>query len=73
MKEGVLAVVRRMIARNTENKYIGSQLELNVTHNSAIGSADCEPVIMEVSPIDSATGLHLVSVLVIRLNLFHFM
>ena len=56
MKAGVLAVVRRMIAQKAENKLIGTQVEANVLHNSAISSADCEPVIMEVSPIDSTVG-----------------
>lgn len=56
VKAGVLAVVRRMISRKAENKLVGAQVEANVLHNSAISSADCEPVIMEVSPLDAATG-----------------
>lgn len=56
VKAGVLAVVRKMISRDAENKLIGNLVELDVNHNSAIGPADCEPVIMEVSPIDAAAG-----------------
>lgn len=39
-----------------ENKRIGIPVEYNVQHNSAIGSADCKSLIMEISPIDSAAG-----------------
>lgn len=49
-------MVRRMLATKAENMLVGAQIEANVLHNSAIGPADCEPVIMEVSPIDSTTG-----------------
>lgn len=49
-------MVRRMIARNNENKLIGFQVETDVAHNSGIGSADCEPVLTQIVPIDSATG-----------------
>ena len=55
-KAGVLAVVRRMLARNMENKVLGTQVESNVNHNSAIGAADCEPIIGEIVPINSAAG-----------------
>lgn len=55
-KAGVLAVVRRLLDRNTEDKYVGSQVEYNVLHNSAISANDCEPVIMEIEPVDSTTG-----------------
>lgn len=55
-KAGVLAVVRRMIARNLENKFIGWKVEQDVAHNSPIGAADCEPVVGAITPIDSATG-----------------
>lgn len=56
VKAGVLAVVRKMISRDAENKLIGNIVELDVNHNSAISSADCEPVIMEIQPIDSTAG-----------------
>lgn len=55
-KAGVLAVVRRMIDRNLENKVIGNAVETNVSHNSAISAADCEPLIPQIEPIDSAAG-----------------
>lgn len=55
-KAGVLAVVRRMIARNNENKVIGFDMERNVFHNSAITAADCLPIIPEIPAIDTATG-----------------
>jgi len=49
-------VVRRMISRKAENKVIGNKVEDGVAHNSAIGSADCYPLIPEILPIDSASG-----------------
>jgi len=56
VRAGVLAVVRRMIAKGAENKVIGNKVEDGVTHNSAIGSADCYPIVPEIAPLDSATG-----------------
>lgn len=56
LKAGVLAVVRRMIDRNTEEKMAGSLVELNVDHNSPIGSADCQPIVREIRPVDTAAG-----------------
>ena len=55
-KAGVLAVVRRMIDRNLENKVIGNNVEVNVSHNSGITPADCSPLIPQIEPIDSAAG-----------------
>lgn len=55
-KAGVLAVVRRMIARNMENKLIGWPVELNVDHNRSITAPDCYPLIQQIAPIDSAVG-----------------
>lgn len=55
-KAGVLAVVRRMLARNLENKVIGLAVEYNTLHNSSIAAADCRPLVAEISPIDSAAG-----------------
>lgn len=49
-------MVRRMLARNLENKQVGWQVESNVQHNSAISGADCEPIVGQIVPIDSATG-----------------
>lgn len=45
-----------MLARSVENKVIGWQVENGVLHNQPIGSADCEPLIQEIKPIDSTTG-----------------
>lgn len=41
----VTQVVKRQIARNQENKTIGNNVELDVLHNSAIGAADCQPIV----------------------------
>lgn len=35
---------------------VGTQVEANVLHNSAIGPADCEPLIPEISPMNDAAG-----------------
>jgi len=35
---------------------IGWEVESNVNHNSAISGADCEPIVQQIVPIDSATG-----------------
>jgi len=55
-RAGVLAIVRRMLDKNTEDKFIGWELERNVTHNSPIGPADCYPVVQQIVPIDAAVG-----------------
>jgi len=55
-KAGVLSIVRRMLAREMENKVIGNVLELNVSHNGAIGAADAVPIVPRIRPIDSTTG-----------------
>lgn len=55
-KAGVLAVVRRLLAKNIENKVIGNAVEYNTVHNSSITAADCRPLIPEIPPIDSAAG-----------------
>ena len=47
-KAGVLALVKKMIAKDTENKFIGWKLEEDVIHNSPIGPADCVPVIQQI-------------------------
>jgi len=46
----VTALVKREIGRQTENKMIGWQVENNVLHNSAIGAADCVPIVQQISP-----------------------
>lgn len=55
-RAGVLAIVRRMMDKKTENKRVGFQVESNVRHNSPIGAADCVPLIGQITPIDSAVG-----------------
>lgn len=49
-------MVRRMIARNLENKMIGWPVEVNTLHNRSITAPDCYPLIQQIAPIDSATG-----------------
>lgn len=44
-----LALVKRMINKDTENKSVGYQVENAVLHNSPITSADCEPLIGEIA------------------------
>jgi len=47
-KAQMLTLVKRMIAKGTENKRVGYIVENAVVHNSAITSADCEPLIGEI-------------------------
>lgn len=49
-------MVRRMISKKAENKLIGSLVEDEVGHNSAISAADCEPLVPEIPPVDSASS-----------------
>lgn len=37
-----------MIARQSENKAVGWNVEANVQHNSAISSGDCEPLVQQI-------------------------
>jgi len=37
-----------MIAKDTENKEIGWQIESGVSHNSGISAADCVPILQEI-------------------------
>lgn len=48
-----------MLAKNLENKQVGNAVEYNVNHNSPIGSADCEPIIPQIIPLNEtgATAL----------------
>lgn len=41
--------VKRAIARDTENKQIGWAVELDTQHNSGITSADCYPLVQQIS------------------------
>lgn len=45
-----------MLARNIQNKTIGWLIENGQNHNAPIGSQDCEPLIQQIAPIDSAAG-----------------
>lgn len=49
VKKAVTRVANAVVSRKAENKLVGSMVEDNVLHNSAIGPGDCEPVIMEIS------------------------
>lgn len=53
MKAGVLSVVKRLLSRKAENHLVGTQVEANVLHNSAIGPADCRPLVPEISQINT--------------------
>lgn len=44
-----------MIGRNSENKVVGNKVEDGVTHNSAIGSADCYPLLTSITQGVAAT------------------
>jgi len=52
-KKAVTKLVKTIIARNLENKTCGFALETNVSHNSAIGPADCVPIVGQIMPIDN--------------------
>lgn len=41
-------LVKRIVNRNTENKQVGNRIEVAVSHNSAIGSADCLSVLPQI-------------------------
>jgi len=44
-KSQVVTIVKKMIDRNVENKFVGYQVETNVLHNSGITSGDCLPIL----------------------------
>lgn len=48
-KAQVISLMRKMISKEAENKLIGAQVENNVQHNSAIGSADPQPLIPQIT------------------------
>lgn len=48
-KAQMLTLVKKMISRHSENKSVGYIIENAVLHNSAITSADCEPIISEIA------------------------
>lgn len=45
-----------MLSRTIENKVIGWNVEAGVLHNQSITGPDCEPLIQEIEPVDSAAG-----------------
>lgn len=49
LRKAMTQVAKKVVARAGENKIIGVLPEQDVLHNSAIGSADCEPVVMEIA------------------------
>lgn len=49
VRKAVTRVANEAVSRKAENKMVGSMVEDNVLHNSAISAADCEPVMIEVS------------------------
>jgi len=53
-KAGVLAVVRRFLASRTEDSLVGTQIEANTLHNSAIGPADCKVLLPEIEQVQGA-------------------
>lgn len=55
LRRAMTQVAKRVISRRTEDKKTGVPVEADVNHNSAIGSADCEPVIMQLAQgVDSS-------------------
>lgn len=48
-KSAVTKIVKAQIAREAENKQIGWAVELDTQHNSAISSADCYPLVQQIS------------------------
>lgn len=48
MQRAMTQVAKKVISRRAEDKVCGSPVETDVLHNSAIGSSDCEPVIMQI-------------------------
>lgn len=47
-RAGVLEVVRRLMNKETENKFVGWKLEQSVIHNSPIGAADAVSVVQQI-------------------------
>lgn len=55
-KKAITTIAKRVYSRNTENKLIGWVVEKNVSHNSAISGADCEPLIQQITELDSTVA-----------------
>lgn len=55
LRRAMTAVAKRVISRRAEDKKTGNPVEADVTHNSPVGSADCQPVIMQITQgVDSS-------------------
>lgn len=48
-KAQVLSLMRKMIGKEAENKEIGNNIEVLVTHNSAITNPDMKPVVPQIA------------------------
>lgn len=55
-KAQILDVVKRVMDKRVENKFVGWTLEDCVNHNSAISAADCVPVLQQIAPINQITA-----------------
>lgn len=55
-KVQVQTQVRRILARRLENKAVGWNVETCVSHNSAISSADCYPLVQQIAPGTGGTA-----------------
>lgn len=53
-KAGVMSVVKRALARASENKWVGKRMEVATGHNSAIGAGDAIAICPEISQGTSA-------------------
>lgn len=49
LRRAMTQVAKKVISRRAEDKMVGAYVEQDVFHNSAIGSADCEPVMWQIS------------------------
>lgn len=51
-------MVKTLLGRKTENKAVGWTVESSVSHNSAIGAADCVPLLQDIGPLDATGGFN---------------
>lgn len=49
--------MRRLLSKKAENHLLGTQVEANVLHNSAISPGDCRPLLPEISPMNDTGGI----------------
>jgi len=57
MKAGITDIVKTLLGRKTENKAVGWKTEDSVSHNSAIGAADCVPLVQQIQQLDVTGGI----------------